>query len=189
MRAEFSVKRYLNIKLSVLFVYNDLIHQHPEMRITYRTVGYNTVKQLYAFLYRIFNILHFPNSVFDCFNTRFAGNKHSGINFGVFSVPYSFKQYLLLVVFPLRELILKRCYLLFGGRSVGKSFFQFSVNPFEVFVSHYFKFLKLFEYQNVKNFLADFMRRTVFLSVTVVAVANIFHSRRIITPISCFTTE
>lgn len=44
MRAEFSVKRYLNIKLSVLFVYNNLIHQHSEMRITYRTVGYNTVK-------------------------------------------------------------------------------------------------------------------------------------------------
>ena len=45
MHTEFSVKRYLNIKLSVLFVYNDLIHQHPEMRIAYRTVGYNTVKQ------------------------------------------------------------------------------------------------------------------------------------------------
>lgn len=79
-------KRYLNIQLSVLFVYNDLIHQHPEMRIAYRTVGYNTVKQLYtflhllfAFLYGIFNILHFLNPVFDCFNIRFAGNKHLGI--------------------------------------------------------------------------------------------------------------
>ncbi len=156
---------YLNIKLSVLFVYNDLIHQHPEMRIAYRTVGYNTVKQFYAFLhllfaflYGSFNILHFPNSVFDCFNIRFAGNKHLGINFGVFSVPYSFKQYLLLIGFPLRKLFFKRCYLLFGGGSVGKPLFQFSVNPFKVFMGHFFKLLKLFEYQPVKNFLTDLMR-------------------------------
>ena len=74
MHTKFSVKRYLNIKLSVLFVYNNFVHQHSEMCVAYRAVGYNTVKQFYAFFhlffalfYGVFNIIHLTNSALNRF--------------------------------------------------------------------------------------------------------------------------
>ena len=74
-------KRYLNIKLSVLFAYNNFVNQHPQVRIAYRTVCYNTVKQLYAFLHLLFaflyggfNILHLNKIINGITDFRIPGS-------------------------------------------------------------------------------------------------------------------